>query len=355
MKIKLAFLEKDPVYLNRIVGVFSSKYADAFELYSFTEKEHAVAALDERKIDVLLAGDNFEFDERDIPKRCTLAYLVDSTDVESYNGHRAVGKFQRIDLIYKQILSIYSENAKNISLAVLGDDKTKVITFQSASGGCGGSTMAAACALHFASLGKRTLYLNLEKFGSSDSFFAGDGQFNLSDIIFYLKSKKSNLTIKLESCVKQDPRGVFFYSDCKVALDKMELKMDDILLLISELKLTGSYDVIVLDADFALDKDGMAFLNRSHAVVWVGDGSKVSNVKLYRKIETLKIMEENVEVPVYKRLSLIYNKFSNKTSEMLDGLEVRVLGGAQRFEHATTEMILKQLAPMAMFDALIQQ
>ncbi|MBR4733732.1 MAG: chromosome partitioning protein ParA [Lachnospiraceae bacterium] len=355
MKIKLAILEKDSVYLNRLVAAFNVKYADAFEIYSFTEKQNAVSALDERKIDILLSSDNFDFENEAIPKRCTLAYLVDSTDIESYNEHRAIGKFQRIDLIYKQILSIYSENAKNISLAVLGDDKTKVISFQSVSGGCGGSTMAAACAIHFAAAGKKTLYLNLEKFGVSDSFFAAEGQFDLSDIIFYLKSKKSNLALKLESCVKQDPRGVFFYSDCKVALDKMELGTDDILLLITELKLTGTYDVIVLDLDFSLAKDGMSILNRSNAVVWVGDGSKISNLKLFRKIEMLKIMEENVEMPVYKRLSIAYNKFSNKTSEMLEGLDVRVLGGAQRFEHATTEMILGQLAPMGMFDPLIQQ
>ncbi len=354
MKIKLAILEKDLVYLNRIVGVFGSKYAEAFELYSFTEKENAVAVLEERKIDVLLASDNFEIESSDIPKRCALAYLVDSTDIESYNDHRAIGKFQRIDLIYKQILSIYSENAKNISFAVLGDDKTKVIAFQPASGGSGASTMAAASALHFAAKGKRTLYLNLEAYGSSDSFFSGEGQFSISDIIFYLKSKKSNLTLKLESCVKQDPRGVFFYSDCKVALDKAELGKDEILLLISELKLSGAYDIIVLDMDFSLTKNAMAVLNRANSIVWVGDGSKLSNMKLYREIETLKILEENVEMPIYKRLHIIYNKFSNKTSEMLGEVEIPVLGGAQRFEHATTEMIVGQLAPLGMFDSLIQ-
>ena len=50
----------------------------------------------------------------------------------------------------------------------------------------------------------------------------------MSGIIFALKSKKTNLSMKMESCVKQDPRGVYFYSQSKVALDMLELGADEI-------------------------------------------------------------------------------------------------------------------------------
>ena len=33
MRIKLAILEKDQRYLNRIVAAFETKYADKFEIY----------------------------------------------------------------------------------------------------------------------------------------------------------------------------------------------------------------------------------------------------------------------------------------------------------------------------------
>ena len=49
MKIKLAILEKDQGYLTKIVSVFSTKYADKFEIYSFTDKEVALAHLEEAK------------------------------------------------------------------------------------------------------------------------------------------------------------------------------------------------------------------------------------------------------------------------------------------------------------------
>ncbi|MBR6051630.1 MAG: chromosome partitioning protein ParA [Clostridia bacterium] len=353
MKIKLAILERDQSYLNRIVSVFSTKYSDKFEIYSFTNPEVALSTLDNAKIDVLVANDAFDIDVTKLPKRCGFAYLVDSMDVETVNNQRAIAKFQKVDLIYKQILSIYSENAGSVSGLKLGDDSAKIIAFESVSGGCGGSTMAAACALHFAAQGKKTLYLNLEKFGSSDSFFSAEGQFDMSDIIFALKSKKANLALKLESCVKQDPRGVYFYSQSKIALDMLELSTDDVMRLINELKLTGSYNAIVLDLDFSIEKDALKVLRQMHSIIWVGDGSDISNTKLYRAYNALSTMEQNADSPLTNRLLLIYNKFSNKTSKTLEEIGVKNIGGCPRFEHATTAMVLGQVAPKDMFDKIV--
>ena len=353
MKIKLAVLEKDSSYLQRIVSVFSTKYSDKFEIYSFTDEEITYSTLESTKIDVLVASDVFEIDMKRIPKRCGFAYLVDSMDIESVNNQRAICKFQKVDLIYKQILSIYSENAGNVAGLKLGDDTAKIIAFQSVSGGCGGSTMAAACALHFVAQGKKTLYLNLEKYGSADVFFSAEGQFDMSDIIYALKSKKANLALKLESSVKQDPRGVCFYSQSKLALDMLELNTDDILRLISEIRLTGSYNVIVLDLDFSIDAEVLKILRQTHALIWVGDGSDISNVKLFRAYTALSIKEQNADAPITNRISLIYNKFSNKTCKTLDDIGIKTIGGNPRFEHASTAMVLGQVASKDIFDKII--
>ena len=52
MKIKLAILEKDQSYLNRIVSVFGTKYADKFQIYSFTDMDVAFSTLETAKIEV---------------------------------------------------------------------------------------------------------------------------------------------------------------------------------------------------------------------------------------------------------------------------------------------------------------
>lgn len=353
MKIKLAILEKDQSYLNRIVSVFGTKYADKFQIYSFTDMDVAFSTLETAKIEVMVASDAFEIDVNKLPKRCGFAYFVDSADVEMLNGQRAICKFQKADLIYKQILSIYSENAGNVSGLKFGDDSCKIIFFQPVSGGVGASSMAAACAMHFAAKGKKTLYLNLEKFGSANAFFTAEGQFDMSDIIFALKSKKANLAMKLESCVKQAENGVFFYSQSKIALDMMELNTEDITRLISELQLTGSYDYIVVDTDFSIDREALKIYRKAHTVAWVGDGSELSNIKLFRAFNALSTLEQNADSPIPNRMVLIYNKFSNKTSKTLTEIGIKNIGGAPRFEHATSEQVLEQLSAKDMFDAIM--
>ena len=57
MKIKLAILEEDKGYLNRIVSVFNTKYSDKFEIYSFTEMDVALQTLEQAKVDVILVDE----------------------------------------------------------------------------------------------------------------------------------------------------------------------------------------------------------------------------------------------------------------------------------------------------------
>lgn len=353
MKIKLAILEKDQGYLNRIVATFSIKYADKFEIYSFTDDAFALPALESNRIDVFIASDLFEIDTEQIPKRCGFAYLAESSDVDTIRGHRAVCKFQKADLIYKQILSIYAENAGSVSGLKFGEESAKVFAFCSVGGGAGASSMAASAAMHFATKNKKTLYLNLEKLGSAYCFFSGEGQFDMSDIIFALKSKKNNLPLKLESCVKQDNCGVYFYSQSKVALDMHELTTDDIIRFISELKLIGSYDYIILDMAFALDSNTLDVLRQTHAIVWVGDGSEISNSKISCAYNALNILEQTTDSPLTNRICIVYNKFSNKSGKTIGDIGLRDIGGAPRYEHASTTQVLEQLSKMELFDKIL--
>lgn len=353
MKIKLAILEKDKSYLTRIVSAFGTKYADKFEIYSFTDPDVAMGTLNSAKIDVLLAGDAFEIDVTKLPNRCAFAYLVDSVGIEMLNDQRAICKFQKADLIYKQILSVYSEKASSITGFSTTGDKSQVILFCSASGGVGSSTMAAACAVRAAAQDKKVLYLNLEKFGGADSFFEGQGQYDMSDIVFALKSKKTNLPMKLEGCVKQDPRGVFFYSQPKVALDLMELNTDEVLRLLSELKLMGGYDYIILDVDFAIDKESLKLYRQAQEIVLVGDGSAESNSKTERAFTALSILEQNNDASLINRLAFVYNQVSSKSGKTLNVQGLKILGGAPRYSGAETAQIVEQLAQMNMLDQIM--
>ncbi len=353
MKIKLAILENDENYLNRIVTVFNSRYSDKIEVYSFTSDATAIPMLEKAKIDVLLADDAFEINTKELPKRCGFAYLVNSNDIESLRDEKVIGKFQKAELIYKQVLSIFAENVTEITGIRLNENgNCKLIAFLSPSGGTGSSTAAAACAMRFAKQGRKTLYLNLERLGNADLFFHAEGQDNFGDVIYALKSKKTNLTMKLESAVKQDENGVYFYSATNLALDMAELCSEEIRKLLSTFQMFGGYEYIILDMDFALDKSTIEVLRECNSIVLVADGSAVSNNKLERALASLNILEQQTEMKLLMRSSILYNRFSSHTSAKPNLADIKELGGIKRYEGYSTAQLLTQLSEMTLFDAL---
>lgn len=354
MKIKLAILDKDINYLKRLTAVFSTKYADQVEVYSFTGLESALSVLSSSRIDVFLAADEFDLNPDTLSKRCGFAFLVDSPSVNTVNGQIAVCKFQRAELIYRQVLGIYAEKNAGVTGHTAEDGNGEIISFSSPAGGVGASTLAAACAVHFAAQGRRCLYLCLEPFGSADQFFSGEGQSDLSDIIFALKSRKANLAMKLESCVKRSGQGVYFYSQSKVALDLLELSEEESLQLLEGLRLTGGYDYIILDLGFNMSEQVRNLHRQAQIIVWVSDGSELANHKVRRAYESLEIREGNEDRPLTERLCLAYNRYSSKTGHQLEDLPLRVVGGARRFENRTVDQVVAELSQSEIFEQLIQ-
>ena len=343
MKIKIALLDREKSYLTRMVTAFGAKYSDKLEIYSFTDPVVALDTVKNARIDVLLASDQFDVNPQNLPNRCAFAYMVDSMGFDTLKDQYAICKFQKAELIYKQILSIYSEKATSISGFAVNGNESMVIAFCTAGGGNESGSMAVACATNLAAKGKKVLYLNLEKFGSSDTYFSGAGQFDMSDIIFALKSKKTNLHLKLESCVKQDACGVHFYSQSKIALDMMEMNTEDILHLLSTLKLMGGYDYIVLSIDCALDREMLKIYRQFQAIIMVSDGSHECNTKTERAYAALSILEQNADAPLTDRTYLVYEKNAGKADQLLDLPSLKVLGGLPRYPGANVYQVVEKL------------
>lgn len=352
MRIRLALVDKDPNYLSRIAKAFNAKYSDKIQMYTFTDYDNAIAETSSIRIDVFVVNSSFDVDFSALPKKCGFAYLVDSNGIATLNGQKTICKFQRIDLVYRQILNVYSENSEIVSKAINENKHCKVIAFTAVSGGIGNSSMAAACALRFASKGKKVIYINLEKFSATEIFFDAEGQFSMSDIIFALKSKKSNVYMKLESFVRLDSRGVYFLPKPKIALDMVEFKSDEILSLISEITNVGDYDYIIIDTEFKLSDEFMELCDEFDSIVFIGDGSEVSNSKMQSVVNSLLVLEKNNDITIVPKISLIYNKFSNKTSQYFDNPNIQNIGGAPRYDNATTRQVVEQLSRMGMLDRL---
>ena len=153
------------------------------------------------------------------------ARLCDSPDIEELEGNPAICKYQKADILFKQILSLYADHSAQMKFRH-GTSLAHILLFTSAQGGSGNSAVAAACALHMAKQGKGVCYLDLQPLGDAEQYFSAGGNATFSDAIYALKSRKSNLIMKLESTLKTDSSGVDYFAPCKNAYDMRELKDD---------------------------------------------------------------------------------------------------------------------------------
>ena len=351
MKIKLAMLESDSSYLRRVVTMFNSKFAEELEIYSFTDIDAAMGCLEEKKIDVFLACDNFKIDFNLIPKRCGFAYLVESLDINMIDGYKAICKFQKGELIYKQILSIYSEHIPNITgMPTNQNGAMKTIAFCSPCGGVGTSTAAAACAIALSNAGQRVLYLNAEIYGDSDMFFSCDGQFDFSDVIYAVKSNKTNRAMKLQSTVKQDQTGVYYYSSVRIPLDIMEMGPNDYLTLQNELKSLGCYDYVVIDIEFPKNQAAYKFFEYCNSIVMVVDDSDTSVAKINKAISGIQILDNQSDFAMQPRMWLLKNKSS---TDNIQQTELRVLGSFPVYQTVSSSQMAKQLSLSSIFSQLM--
>ncbi|BBF41445.1 hypothetical protein lbkm_0119 [Lachnospiraceae bacterium KM106-2] len=353
MKLKVAMLDTDAIYVERIVSIFNTMFSDKLEVSSFTEYDVAKEFIKQNPLDVILVSDAIDFDLKLIPKRCAFAFLTDKKDIDLFKDQRIIFKYQKVDIIYKEILSIFSEKSESV-ISYKTDDlgNTKILTFFSGSGGTGGTTAAVACAVRMARFQKKVLYLDLELSSNVGQFLQGPGQFSMTDIIYSLKSNKSNLMLKLESSVKCDERGVYFYDASQLALDMMELNVDDIHHLLDELVISNTYDMIIVNGDFNFDKKSFLLMDMARYVIFVLDGSEVGNCKFERIHQSLAALDGQKEKPILPKLSIMYNRYSNKTSNTVNA-EVNVLGGAPRYEGGSIKDIVGQLAGLQIFDHLL--
>lgn len=356
MKIKVAILDDDKVYLSRLVNVFNSKYFDKVEVYSFTDREVAFENIKSTQVDVFISSDTFQIDTKEIPNRCGFVYFVSSAEIEEVNGVRAICKFQKIETIYKQILDVFSEVSTRITGRKLsGENSTSVITFASAGCGTGATTCAVACAMGLSQKNKKVLYLNLEQFSSTNIFFAGNGQYDFGDVIYSLKTGKSNLSLKLESAVEQDVSGVYFYSGAKMALDMQELDIDDLQNLLRALTLGDGYDCIVIDINFDINEKVKEILKRSSTIVFVSDGTAISNSKFEQVYKVLSVMDGQSDISVIGKTGILYNKFSNKTGQTLEHLNLVAFGGAPKIENSNEKQVVSKLLEMNLLEKVYSE
>lgn len=353
IKVRLAILETDKAYMERLITILNNKYQNKIEVYSFNNLNDFKAFLSNGriKIDVFLCTENIKIDKSILPENCGFAYFCEKNSVDEIYGEKAISKYQKIELIYSSILSLFSDNS---SYKII-DDKVSAgmaatYAFLSAAGGVGSSTLAMAAATRFAQKGEKVLYINLELFADISECFNSEGHGNLSDLFYAIKSKSPNIALKIESLLRKSSSGVNYIDICTSLLDLREIKESDMETLVDILTSSCSFNKIIFDIDLNYNMSTLSLLNKADSILMVSDGSYISNQKTLKALNTFSILEEQFNLKINHKLKLIYNKFGSKNGKQIIFDNIVSVGGAPKFDGASTQQIVERLSNMVFLD-----
>ena len=321
IKIKLGLVDSDRLYLERLSDLFGRKYSSQIEVHSFTDSSLLADSLRENRINILAVSQDIVIPPDTVPDSCVFVYLSDSPEIDKYNGQGTVFRYQSADEIYRKLLDIYSDKTADrvVYRNLCGD--TRIVLFLPESEGAGASTAAAAFSELAAEQKEKTLFLNLRQFRETEGLFSAAGNSSLTDVIFALKSRKSGLRLKLESIVKQDRSGVYFFSSCRSPMDIAELSPEEIRVLLNELYGSCSYRNIVIVSDFYLSEQLSVLLEYSDDVVIVSGGGNMTEKRLLRRFSSMKDIENRKLPGLGEKLKIIFSGISSAPET-----EIPVLG-----------------------------
>ena len=358
MMLKVGIIDSRESYLKRLVDAFATGYSDRLEVFAFSNLNSFDEFTKNASVDVMLVGSDLGSEELEGKRGATLVYLVDDREIEKMYGHRAVCRFQKTELIYKNILDACSDRFDHVSSRRAAVEGVQVISFFPASGGAGASSMAAACALGAAKRGLRAFYLNLELFGTSAMYFNAAGVGGLEEVLMAIEAKKSNVAMRLQSVTKRSQNGVYFVDSVANALDLSELTPDHLDRLVREIAMSGTYNVIVIDMDFAHSPLASTAMELSTLSVFVSNGTAASNMKFERLYQMLQGMGRMGMAEGLQNAVLAYNNFSSKSGKRLSGDVVPVAGGLPRIVDANGSslegaQLVEALSVYGLFDELL--
>ena len=351
MKIRLGLMESNQRYTDKLSAFFNAHYSSEIQIFTFSSYETLENFLKDKRIDVLLADPVLLPENARLPESIALAYFADAQDVESIRDTRAVCRYQKADLIFKEVLDLFSELDKKVVYSG-GESETNVILFKGAAGGVGTSTAAIACAVSLASAGRNVLYLNLQENGVNAPMLEGEGIATLSDVLYAIKSRSANISLKLESMVRRDATGVCFYEPYSVVLDARESVKDNIVTFVDSLLRSGSYEYLVIDVD-PVTRDYTDYLySKARQYFIVSDGTEIANSKLVREVFSLSLTDDKSDRRLLARTAVLYSIFGSGSSEVELTPQIPVFGHIMKYSGGTTKQVMEQIAASGIFASL---
>ncbi|MCX7774052.1 MAG: hypothetical protein N2376_13170 [Clostridia bacterium] len=220
-----------------------------------------------------------------------IAVLNDGFPVQYPEGIAIIKKYQPADALIKELLSLCADSLRTETEVKEGTGRIHLILYVDGSDLC--HPLAPNIAFCLAQRGKKVFYLSLDHIPVTDCYFSGTNEKGLSEMLYFLKSRKEGLSLKAESCTTKDAStGVEFMKAQKNLDDLADLSSQDIKALLEALKSRGCYDEIVVSREFRSDEPLIECLRQSGTISLAASDRPVAVRRLNRILEYLSLLND---------------------------------------------------------------
>ncbi len=114
MKIRVAILDQDQNYQNRILVALRERFSRKLQVFPCNNKEDILGVIEEHEIKVFAINKTIDFDITQVPEECAVIYLSEVKVSGDINGTSAVCKYQKVANIANALYEIGNNHDKVI-------------------------------------------------------------------------------------------------------------------------------------------------------------------------------------------------------------------------------------------------
>ena len=241
----LAICDTEKQYAKRLMEAFCEKKTPGFQIHAFSKTEELEHFASQNQIELLLiSGRNMS--ER--IGQCNIGKIIllsDGEVYEAFSDYESIYKYQSAEQIMKEVLCYCAEYVRPVTTMCYGQKSFVVYGVYSPIGRCGKSILAKLLAEHFGKT-RKVLLLDLQSFCAKDGQLSAQEQWDLADMIYFLRQGKKTFFYKLGSIVKNE-NAFDYILPMKTPADLRSVTLSEWTELLEKLASDSDYQVVVID------------------------------------------------------------------------------------------------------------
>lgn len=316
----LVICDQEQQYAKNLLQMFSRQKEAMVQLYLFHTLEELIHFSRQKKIHILLIGEEYPVQKREqIPAEDRFVLVKGGRD-DLTEDETGIYRYQCADEIWRQIVLHAAEEGTCKRRMEAGDTAIEVSEERTEHPAhpvtqTKGELIGVYSPIHrigktrFAlELGKKlaekepVIYLNLEEYSGSNYYFPEQTGQNLGDLLYYVRQEKGNLGLRISMMAGQDG-NLDYILPMPYAQDLQAVKTEEWLRLFGQILDQCIYEKVILDLGDSID--GLFEILRNCSVIYTPYiEEEAACAKLSQYVDNLRRtgLEEVLEKTIQKKM-----------------------------------------------------